>query len=263
MKRLAVILSALILSLTLCAQVGEARNDLAVGVTGGAVLNRVSFNPTIKQSWMTGMTGGFLVRYTCEKYLSALCALQAEVLYSQMGWRELIEVSEDTYSRRMDYVQIPFLASLGFGRERGGVKGFLALGPQIGFVLGESEKRGGAWTEPLVRPNNVTMQYGKAVERKFEYGLTGGLGMEVSTRSGHRFLLEGRYFFALSDIFRNSKKDPFGRSANGAIMARLSYLFDVIKTKDKSLIPSPESVPEPIPDPSMMKRGEEDEESGL
>ena len=75
------------------------------------------------------------------------------------------------------------------------------------------------------------MQYGKDVERKFEYGLTGGLGMDVSTRSGHHFLLEGRYYFGLSDIFRNSKKDPFGRSANGAILARFSYLFDIIKTK--------------------------------
>ena len=112
MKRLAVILSVVLLPVALCAQVGEARKDLAVGVTGGAVLNRVSFNPTVKQSWMTGMTGGFLVRYTCEKYFSALCALQAEVLYSQMGWKELIEVSEDTYSRRMVTL---------FGRTKGSV----------------------------------------------------------------------------------------------------------------------------------------------
>ena len=69
------------------------------------------------------------------------------------------------------------------------------------------------------------------VQRKFEYGLTGGLGLDVSTRSGHHFLLEGRYYYALSDIFKNSKKDPFGRSANGAIIAKASYLFDVIKTR--------------------------------
>ena len=231
MKRLCVILLFVSAALGVRAQVGESRTDLAVGVTGGWVLNKVSFNPTVKQKWHGGPTMGFVVRYTCEKYFNALCALQAECSWSQMGWTELIEVSEDTYQRNVSYVQVPLLANLGFGRERGGVKGFLCIGPQLGFVLGEKEKRGGPWREPLVRPNNVTMQYGKDVERKFEYGLTGGLGMDVSTRNGHHFLLEGRYYFGLSDIFRNSKKDPFGRSANGAILARFSYLFDIIKTK--------------------------------
>ncbi len=232
MKHLfAIILLCVCAPLCIRAQVGESRNDLSVGVTGGWALNKVSFNPTVKQSWHGGPTMGLVVRYTCEKYFNALCALQAECSWTQLGWKELIEVSDDTYQRDVSYVQVPLLANLGFGRERGGLKGFLCIGPQVGYVLGETEKRGGAWSEPLVRPNNVTMQYGKDVERKFEYGLTGGLGMDVSTRSGHRFLLEGRYYFALSDIFRNSKKDPFGRSANGAILVRFSYLFDVIRTK--------------------------------
>ncbi len=210
------------------AQVGEPRRDLAIGVSGGYALNRVSFVPTIKQDYHGGVTFGTTVRYTCEKYFSAICALQAEVNYIQLGWKENIETSTNTYERTINYVQVPLLANLGFGRERGGAKGFLAVGPQIGFALSESEKRGGGvWDN--IRPNNVIQQYDKEVERKFEYGLTGGLGLDLSTRSGHHFLLEGRYFYALSDIFRNSKKDPFGRSANGAIIAKVSYLFDIIK----------------------------------
>lgn len=54
--------------------------------------------------------------------------------------------------------------------------------------------------------------------------------MEINTAAGH-FIVEGRYCFGLSDIFNNGKSDPFGRSANGAIVAKVSYLFDVIKTK--------------------------------
>ena len=53
------------------AQVGELRNDFAIGVNGGYLLNRVSFNPTIKQSWKGGETFGITLRYTCEKYFSA------------------------------------------------------------------------------------------------------------------------------------------------------------------------------------------------
>lgn len=235
MKRIIIFIAAFCTLQTALAQVGQRRNDLAVGVTGGWALNKVSFNPTIKQSFHGGLTMGAVARYTCEKYFNALCALQAECLWTQLGWTELIEVSEDTYSRDASYVQIPLLANVGFGRERGGVRGFLCVGPQLNLLLSEKEHRSGEWTEPLVRPNNVTMQYGRDIERTFEYGLTGGLGMDISTRSGHHFLIEGRYYFALSDIFRNSKKDPFGRSANGAIIARISYMIDVVKTKQATL----------------------------
>ena len=214
------------------AQVGERRRDIAVGLSGGYALNKISFDPTIKQAFHGGTSFGFTARYMCEKYFATLCGIQAEVNYTQLGWKELIETSDDTYERMMNYVQVPILMHMGFGKERGGVKGYLVLGPQLAYCLGESETRGGEWSNYTLsrRPNGIIRQYDMPVEKKFEYGLTGGLGMEVSTRNGHHFLLEGRYYFSLSDIYHNSKKDPFGRSANGAILARLSYLFDLLKT---------------------------------
>ena len=233
MKRLLFLIYAISVGTILHAQVGEARKDLAIGVSGGYVLNKVSFNPTIKQNFHTGTTFGISLRYTCEKYFAALCALQAEVNYTEMGWKEKIETSTDTYQRQMGYIQVPLLANIGFGRERGGAMGFIVLGPQIAFCINEDEKRGGEWTEETLskRPNQIVEQYDLQVQKKFEYGLTGGAGLDLSTRSGHHFLLEGRYYYALSDIFKNSKKDPFGRSANGAILIKASYLFDIIKTK--------------------------------
>ena len=233
MKRLLFLIYAISVGTILHAQVGEARKDLAIGVSGGYVLNKVSFNPTIKQDFHTGTTFGISLRYTCEKYFAALCALQAEVNYTEMGWKEKIETSTDTYQRQMGYIQVPLLANIGFGRERRGAKGFIVLGPQIAFCINEDEKRGGEWTEETLskRPNQIVEQYDLQVQKKFEYGLTGGAGLDLSTRSGHHFLLEGRYYYALSDIFKNSKKDPFGRSANGAILIKASYLFDIIKTK--------------------------------
>ncbi len=230
MRRSLTLLVMLSLALHMAAQVGLPRRDFAVGVSGGYALNKMSFNPTIKQDYHGGTTFGATLRYTCEKYFAAICALQVEVNYTQLGWKELIETSPNTYERDINYVQVPLLANVGFGRERGGAKVFIALGPQIGFAMSESEKRGGGEWD-YVRPNNVVEQYDMKVENKFEYGLTGGLGMDVSTRSGHHFLIEGRYYYALSDIFHNSKKDPFERSANGTIIAKISYLFDVIRTK--------------------------------
>ena len=51
----------------------------------------------------------------------------------------------------------------------------------------------------------------------------------MKTRKAGNFLLEGRYFYALSDFFGNEKKDYFGRSANTTISIKLTYLFDITK----------------------------------
>ncbi len=214
------------------AQVGQPRNDFAVGVNGGYIFNRVSFNPTIKQKWKGGETFGISLRYTCEKYFSAICAVAAELNYANLGWKEFIETSDETYSRDVRYIQLPLLARMGWGRERRGAQFFIQVGPQVGFCISEKAHLGGDWTvdSPGRRPNGIVEQYTLDVENKFEYGITGGAGVELSTRAGH-ILLDGRYFYGLSDMFHNGKKDPFGRSANGAIIVKLSYLFDIIKTK--------------------------------
>lgn len=214
------------------AQVGEARNDLAIGVNGGYVMNQVSFNPTIKQTMHPGMTCGATVRYTCEKYFSAICAVQAELNYTQLGWKEKIEDSDDTYQRDINYIQLPLFARMAWGREQRGLQFFFMLGPQFNFYLSDNDKRGGEWSAKTLatRPNNVTAQYDLEVQNKFEYGLSGGLGVELSTAIGH-FQLEGRYYYALSDMFSNGKKDPFGRSANGAIIIKATYLMDLLRTK--------------------------------
>lgn len=216
------------------AQVGQPRTDLAIGGGGGFVMNRMQFSPSVfKQSLKNGMTMGLTARYTCEKYFNMICGFQAEINYSQAGWKEKFDEGSDlAYQRTIHYVQVPLFANLGFGRERGGVKGFLVIGPQLGYCIGETEKKSGDWSK--YTPSRILVgglsQYDLKVQNKFEYGIAGGLGMDVSTRKGHHFLLEGRYFFALSDIFSNTKKDPFGRSANGTIYVKVSYLFDIIKT---------------------------------
>ena len=89
------------------AQVGEARSDLAIGVNGGINLSSVTFNPTIKTTNLMGMCGGLAIRYPCEKYFTAICALQMEINYAQRGWKEDIEDgSGNTYQRTTNYLEV-------------------------------------------------------------------------------------------------------------------------------------------------------------
>ena len=43
------------------------------------------------------------------------------------------------------------------------------------------------------------------------------------------FIVEGRYYFALSDFYKTTKKDYFARAAHGTISIKLTYLFDLKK----------------------------------
>ena len=212
------------------AQLGEERNNLALGVNVGMNMNKADFSPQIKQNSHNGMSFGVVARYMSEKYFSMMCGIQAELNYTQRGWKENIEDgSGDTYSRTMNYVEIPLLAHLAFGKDAldKGMKFFVNAGPQIGFFLSEKEKMSDSWN-PTYRPNGVVQQYGKMVENKFDYGILGGLGVELSTKYGH-FLLEGRYYYGLADFWGSTKKDEFGRSGHTYMGLRLAYLFDITK----------------------------------
>ena len=126
--------------LPLHAQVGEQRHNFAVGVNGGINLNSVSFSPSVKQKNLMGVNGGVTARYISEKYFSMICGAQIEINYSQHGWNEYYEDYPTlSYTRTMNYVEIPFLAHLAFGKNRG-LQFFIHAGPQIGFLLGDSEK---------------------------------------------------------------------------------------------------------------------------
>ena len=180
-----------------------------------------------------GPSLGVVVRIDSEMYFKTLCALQAELNLTQLGWTEDILNSQtqplpDKYSRHLYYLQMPFLAHLAWGKESNGLAGFLNLGPQIGFLLGEGSSKSSTWTLNAEgnpdRPNNRYAQYDMEAENRFDYGIMGGVGLEWHNRLGH-FSLEGRSYYGLADIFGNSKKDVFARSNNGTISIRLSYLM--------------------------------------
>lgn len=237
MRNIILLFTILTLSLRATAQVGEQRHDFSLGVNAGMALNKVAFTPKINQNFYKAPFYGVTLRYTSERYYGMWCAFQAEINYAGSGWQENIHSSQneklpDTYERQLSYFQLPILANLGFGRMDRGVKGYLVVGPQLGYLVSDKEKRSEIWTTHISghpdRTNNITAQYGLKVENKFEYGITAGAGCELTTRIGH-FLLEGRYYMALSNLFGNSKTDPFPRSSNGTIVAKATYLIDLHK----------------------------------
>ncbi len=241
---LAIILLAL--PLTVAAQVGDHRNDFAIGVNGGYVLSNVGFTPSVRQSMYGGFTGGLSMRYVCEKYFNTICSIYGEVNYASVGWKEKILTGTDQpvinsnglaeeYSRTVNYVQVPVFAHLAWGREQKGFNFFFQAGPQLGLYLGESTSKNydtpNLATDGTGRSNPIIAQESMPVEKKLDYGIAAGLGMEYSNRHVGHFLFEARYYYGLGNIYGSSKKDYFGKSNYSNIVVKATYLFDIVKTK--------------------------------
>ena len=234
-----------IVPVAMTAQIGEHRNDLAIGFNGGLNLSSVSFTPKVSQAKLNGITGGLSVRYVCEKYFSTVCSLYGEINYSQMGWKEdIVDVNDmpvintatglpEEYSRTVNYIQVPLMAHLAWGREQKGFAFFVNLGPQFGIYMSESTKTNFDFSDRNAadRVNPVCAQDTMAVENKFDYGIAAGAGIEFSHPKVGHFLVEGRYYYGLGNIYGDSKRDYFGSSNFGTITVKLAYLFDIVRTR--------------------------------
>lgn len=243
MNRHIITLLLLLLPLGVVAQIGEHRNTLSVGVSGGYNLTTVRFTPKVVQSMKGGLTGGLAMRYTVEKYFSTIASIAAEVNYGQLGWKEDIRDLNDQpvinavtgvaeqYERTINYIQVPIMAHLAWGRENRGVNFFVNAGPQFGVYLSESTKSNFDWDKRNMadRANSICAQDTMAVENKFDYGIAAGAGIEFTKPKVGRFLLEGRYYYGLGNIYGDSKRDYFGSSNFGTITIKLTYLFDITR----------------------------------
>ena len=74
-----------------------------------------------------------------------------------------------------------------------------------------------------------------AIQNKFDYGIAVGAGIEFSLPKMGHLMLEGRYYYGLGNIFKNSKSDYFGKSNYGQIVIKATYLFDIVRTRNPKI----------------------------
>lgn len=245
MRKIVSLLLCCFVTLSALAQIGEHRNDFAIGINGGYQLSNVGFVPRVSQGMLGGVNGGLSMRYVCEKYFNTICSVQGEVNFAQTGWKESILDEDDQpvinastqlpeeYSRTISYVQVPIFAHLAWGRELRGAQFFFQVGPQFGYYLSESTKSNFNFDDRnrTDRVNPVCAQDTMAVEHKFDYGIAAGLGLEYTVPHVGHFQLEGRYYYGLGNIYGDTKRDYFSKSNLGSIVVKLTWLFDITRTK--------------------------------
>jgi len=207
--------------------------ELSFGFNGGITLSRVGFNSiyfSVPQTLLRQYSGGIAVRYISESHFG----IQGELNYSMRGWKERTDsaVNNNSYARSIGYVELPLLTHIYFNLGKR-VRFIFNAGPQFCYYIGEKNLEYNITDnklDPVNNPQQTVSYYDTRVQHPFDYGLKGMLGLEFRTKAGS-VILDGRYYYGLSDIFSNQKQkhDWFQASHNQVIGLNLSYLFVVKK----------------------------------
>ena len=212
-------LSILTIMLTTITMVGMAQPrlrtpEIYIGAHAGAMASTMYFKPSVEHMDIMqspiGVNGGLVFRYAAHK----VCAIQVELNYMQRGWRECNNDGMD-YVRQLDYIELPLLMHLYFGKQR--FRAFINLGPEIGYCIRELTSG-----TPL-QPDKPQYQ---PIDNPFDWGLAGGIGCYYRTRKIGIFQLEARAHFSLGTAYSNRKVDYFSQSNMMNLGVNLAYMWE-------------------------------------
>jgi hypothetical protein len=201
------VISSLILNANIQAQ-SEYKPETWIGANGGTTLSMVYFKPMVGQTYLTGYHGGLVFKHIAEKSLG----VQAEINYSQRGWAE----SNGLYSRRLDYIEIPFLSHIHFGKK---VQFYMNIGPKLGYFIGDNVTFHGSGV-----PDKEQQKLN--VSQKFDYGFCGGPGL-LFKMGGQSIQIDIRANYSISNFFPDDSREYFDNSNHINASVSFAWMFKV------------------------------------
>jgi len=152
--------------------------------------------------------------------INDMFAIQPELLYSQHGFSLEDSLLGETIKLdfRPNYLQIPLLVKLKFGSEPLMVN--VLAGPHVGFGIGDIT----ATTTFLGEEDKDTSSWEDAGFSKFDFGITGGVGVSFAAGPGN-LGLDIRYQLGLSNIGEDTDDDE--KASNRNFQVGLSYLIPI------------------------------------
>lgn len=199
--------------ISLYSQSNDFKPLYSFGIKQGINSSSVSFSPGIDQGLTLGYTGGLVFKYQNEK----LFGLQVELNYIQKGWTENLDTISNSYERRLNYIELPFITQIILGK-RPNLKYYINIGTSFAYLLAEKE---------TVEVNNELYRreyYEKEVENAFDYSVLGELGVTYNTNIGE-FQVGVRYQLTFTDLFDVTEDTFFDNSQNQLFGLSLTYFF--------------------------------------
>ena len=196
-----------------------------IGARGGVTFSTVTFKPTITSKFGIGYTGGVTFRYSEENHFGLI----AEVNLVQRGWAEKFEDLPYNYQRTLNYVEIPIMSHIYFGR-RG--KFFINAGPEVAYYLGDHIKSNFDYhnTQDLPGFHDKNRRYEQLtmeVSQKLDFGIVAGLGGEFNLNRKNSIALEARLYYGIGNVMPSGRQDTFSLSNQLSVAVTAGYWFRI------------------------------------
>lgn len=137
----------------------------------------------------TNFKTGFLIGGNLTYSIRNTYGFTGKLLYAQKG-AEL-----NNTKSTLNYVEIPIVARMFFNKQ-GPFRPNIFAGPSFGFLTDVKSRTGNG--------DRVTVDNYKDTFKTFDFGLTGGLGLNYEIAPETRLLLDFRYTYGLSDISKSN-----------------------------------------------------------
>ncbi len=206
MKTLFLTVSALLLGV-----VGMAQENLSIGPMGGVSIANMRGDVT-NTDWKTGATFGGFINYSAESGFG----FTGQVLYTQLG----AQTANKTNETRLNYLQVPLLATYYFGERGNLVRPKVFLGPHLGFLLKAADKNG----------TEVKEGDGSSPYNTFDLGATLGAGLNIRIMPKMWLNTDVRYGLGLLDVTQSGASSVYNK--NWGVNVGLSFPLGQITDSD-------------------------------
>jgi len=149
--------------------------------------------------YKVGAIGGAFLTYS----ILNTFAITTKLLYAQKG---ASFESADT-RQTLNYIEVPLIGRFFLNKE-GKFRPNIFVGPSFGFLTGATNKVGS--------DNPVAIESYKDIYNSFDFGATGGLGLNFLIATETYLVIDARYTHGLSDISKangNVNNNSFGLTA--------------------------------------------------
>ena len=190
-----------------------SENSMApkLGIKAGVNLSNMYVDDVSDENMKVGLNAGFFAKLPVARGFS----IQPELLYSSKGAKEeydnFIE-GEGEYRFNLNYVELPVLAVFNLSKNFN-----LHLGPYVSYLAGVNIKdlKDNGTIDEIAEPDADNFN-------RFDYGLVGGLGVDIS-----KFTLGARYNYGLREIGKsgNLTSQLLKNSKNSAVSIYLGIGF--------------------------------------
>ena len=186
------------LSVAMCFNTKAQTKVWSVGPEAGVSLSKYG-KEAGTNDYKVGAIGGVFLTYSILNSFG----ITTKLLYSQKG---ASFESSDT-KQTLNYIEVPLIGRFFLNKE-GTFRPNIFVGPSFGFLTGATNKVGS--------DKPVAIDSYKNIYNGFDFGVTGGLGLNFLISTETYFIIDARYTHGLSDITianGNVNNNSFGLTA--------------------------------------------------